>query len=220
MAERGVFVVFEGGDRVGKSTQVRALAKALRLTGIDHIVTFEPGDTDAGAVIRGLLLDPESDLDDRCESLLYAADKAQHVSKVIVPALRSGRVVVCDRYVDSMLAYQGAGRNLDPDELAQLAEWATGGIHPDLTIVLDIDPAKAVSKARNLDRLEQAGTDFHKRVRQRLLDFASVDPDRYLVLPALSSVRGTAATIRRAVEKLLKRPLEVPDLREPGTRRG
>ena len=127
MRDRGLFVVFEGGDRVGKSTQVRALAAALELSGIDHVITFEPGDTAAGSQVRQLLLDPESDLDDRCETLLYAADKAQHVTRVVLPALAAGKVVVSDRYVDSMLAYQGSGRGLDGGTLAALAGAAASG---------------------------------------------------------------------------------------------
>ncbi|WP_341729161.1 dTMP kinase [Brooklawnia sp.] len=220
MLDRGLFIVFEGGDRVGKSTQVRALAAALELSGIDHVITFEPGDTAAGSQVRQLLLDPESDLDDRCETLLYAADKAQHVTRVVLPALAAGKVVVSDRYVDSMLAYQGSGRGLDGGTLAALADWATGGLRPDLTVVLDIEPAHAVAQARDLDRLEQAGTDFHARVRESFLAQAAADPDRYLVLPALVSVRDTAARIREAVGGLLGRELVVPELSEPGRRHG
>ncbi len=220
MSDRGLFVVFEGGDRVGKSTQVRALSAALDLSGIDHVVTLEPGDTPTGAELRRLLLDPGSHLNDRCEALLYAADKAEHVAKVVSPALAAGRVVVSDRYTDSMLAYQGAGRGLDIGMLAAIADWATVGLRPDLTVLLDIDPVRAVAKARNPDRLEQAGAGFHARVRESLLAQARADPGRYLVLPALVSVGGTAAKIREAVGGLLGRELAVPQLREPGERRG
>ena len=220
MSDRGLFVVIEGGDRVGKSTQVRALAAALELSGVDHVITHEPGGTPVGNTLRDLLLDPESDLDDRCEALLYAADKAQHVSRVVLPALAAGQTVVSDRYVGSMLAYQGAGRRLNVDDLKAIAGWATGGLRPDLTVILDIEPARAVARARNLDRLELAGADFHARVRDAFLMQAADDPDRYLVLPALVSVRTTAAKIRTAVGTLLGRELAIPELHEPSQRHG
>ena len=220
MSDRGLFVVIEGGDRVGKSTQVRALAAALELSGVDHVITHEPGGTPVGNTLRDLLLDPESDLDVRCEALLYAADKAQHVSRVVLPALAAGQTVVSDRYVGSMLAYQGAGRRLNVDDLKAIAGWATGGLRPDLTVILDIEPARAVARARNLDRLELAGADFHARVRDAFLVQAADDPDRYLVLPALVSVRTTAAKIRTAVGTLLGRELAIPELHEPSQRHG
>lgn len=220
MVGRGLFVVFEGGDRVGKSTQVRALAAALAASGIDHIVTHEPGDTQVGVTIRRLLLDPASHLNERCEALLYAADKAQHVGQVVEPALASGRVVVCDRYIDSMLAYQGAGRDLDMAELSAMAGWATGGLLPDLTVLLDVDPDRAVGKLVHKDRLEAAGAEFHARVRDRFLALAQADPQRYLVLPGLTSVRGIAAQIRQAVGERLGRELVEPPLHDPTERRG
>lgn len=210
MAEPGRFIVFEGGDRVGKSTQVRALAAALAASGIDHVVTHQPGDTAVGQTIRRLVLDPASHLDDRCEALLYAADKAQHVHQVVRPALAEGRLVICDRYIDSMLAYQGAGRDLGLTELETIARWATRGLRPDLTILLDIDPARAVGRVLDKDRLERAGADFHIRVRDEFLALAAADPERYLVLPALVSVRDTAARIREAVGHLLGCELAVP----------
>lgn len=214
MAERGFFIVFEGGDRVGKSTQVRALAAALAATGVDHIVTHEPGDTPVGRTIRHLVLDPNSHLDDRCEALLYAADKAQHVRLVVRPALAAAKVVVCDRYVDSMLAYQGAGRDLDVAELEVIVRWATHGLRPDLTVLLDTDPQRALAGVVDKDRLEQAGAEFHVRVREGFLALAAADPGRYLVLPALTSVRGTAAKVRDAVGGLIGRELVEPPLVE------
>lgn len=216
MSDPGLFIVFEGGDRVGKSTQVRALAAALSASGVDHMVTHEPGDTAVGRSVRQLLLDPASQLDDRCEALLYAADKAQHVHQVVLPALAAGQVVVCDRYVDSMLAYQGAGRGLGVETLETIARWATRDLRPDLTVLLDIDPASAVGKVADKDRLEQAGVEFHTRVRAGLAALAAADPGRYLVLPALTSVRGTAARVREAVASLLGRELAEPPLSEPG----
>ena len=215
-AVKGLFVVFEGGDRVGKSTQVQALAAALTASDVEHVVTFQPGDTREGAIIRRLLLDPGNHLDERCEALLYAADKAQHVRYVVQPALAAGKVVICDRYVDSMLAAQGAGRALQVADLAAIAGWATRGLRPDLTVLLDTDPAKAVGRVADQDRLEQAGSDFHARVREGFRELAAVEPQRYLVLPGLVSLRATAARIRAAVGALLGRELTEPQLIELG----
>lgn len=215
---RGLFIVFEGGDSTGKSSQVNALAKALVLSQVAHLVTREPGSTPAGEMIRSLLLDIDSDLDDHCEALLYAADKAQHVTRVVKPALEAGQVVICDRYIDSMLAYQGAGRGMDMAALAQLAGWATRGLRPDLTVLLDADPEIAVFSKATKDRLEIAGLDFHRRVRQGFLSLAAADPEHYLILPALVSLRGTAAQVRQRVGELLGRELSTPDLYEPAPR--
>lgn len=208
----GAFVVFEGGDRVGKSTQVRALARALVASEVDHLITREPGDSQIGGVLRSLLLDPANDLDDRCEALLYAADKAQHLHDVVRPGLAAGRVVVCDRYVDSMLAYQGAGRAMAMTELRGLLDWATGGLRPDLTVLLDAEPGIAVEQASDKDRLELAGAEFHARVARGFRDLAAEDPDRYLVLPGLADIEETAAAIRERVSRLIGRPLLAPDL--------
>ncbi|MEA5153876.1 dTMP kinase [Raineyella sp.] len=203
---RGLFLVLEGGDGVGKTTQGGLLARHLTDHGYEVVVTHEPGDTAAGAVIRHLLLDPATgDLDPRAEALLYAADKAQHLAEVVRPALARGAMVVCDRYVDSMLAYQGAGRVLDMDEVAGLADWATTGLHPDLTVLLDLDPGEAVGRIVEKDRLEGAGDDFHRRVREQFLGLAAADPDRYLVLPARHDREDIAARIAAAVDALLTR---------------
>lgn len=210
MSDLGLFVVFEGGDRVGKSTQVRALAAALAASGVDHIVTHEPGGTEVGATIRRLLLDPANQLDDRCEALLYAADKAQHIHHVVRPALAAGQVVVCDRYVDSMLAYQGAGRSLAVGEIEPIVRWATHDLRPDLTVLLDIDPARAVGRVADKDRLEQAGSDFHARVRDGFLELAAKDMEHYLVLPALGDMAQMAAAVRVRVAELLGRDLVEP----------
>lgn len=212
----GLFVVFEGGDRVGKSTQVAALAAALAASGIEHVVTHEPGDTEVGRHIRALLLDPANSLDDRCEALLYAADKAQHVHEVVEPALRAGKVVVCDRYVDSMLAYQGAGRDLGGEDLESIARWATRGRRPDLTVLLDTPPQGAVERAADKDRIEAAGLGFHVRVREGFRDLADHDPERYLVLVAFEGIAKIAAEVRQAVERLLGRELVVPTLPRGG----
>ncbi len=200
----GVFVVFEGGDGVGKSTQAKLLAEWAIAQGRTVRVTFEPGDTAVGRSVRSIVLDPATgDLDARAEALLYAADKAQHVHEVVRPALRRGELVVCDRYIDSMLAYQGAGRVLDLDEVAGIAEWATDGLVPDLTVLLDLDPAEAVGAIEQPDRLEQAGADLHQRARRFFLELASREPERYLVLPAREPRDRIAAQVQQRVGELL-----------------
>ena len=200
----GLFVVFEGGDGVGKSTQVVELVSRLRNRRIEPVVTRQPGGTPIGEKLRELLLDPgHPELTARTEALVYAADKAQHVEEVILPALAHGKVVVCDRYVDSMIAYQGAGRVLDLAEVEQVARWATGGLRPDLTVLLDIDPAEAVANIRQQDRLEAAGLDFHRRAREHFLRLADEDPERYLVLGARESRESIAERVAGKVLALL-----------------
>jgi len=181
----GTFVALEGGEGAGKSTQLRLLETWLRDQGHEVIVTREPGATAAGGRIRELLLDPASQLSPRAEALLYAADRAHHVAEVVRPALDRGAVVLTDRYVDSSLAYQGAGRALAVDEVARLSQWATEGLKPDLVVLLDVDPVVGLSRAADVpDRIEAESLDFHERVRQGFLDLAGADHDRYLVIPA------------------------------------
>jgi dTMP kinase len=160
------FIVLEGGDASGKSTQARRLADRLRSRGRDVVETFEPGATQAGSAIRALVLDGDGPLDPTTEALLLAADRAQEVADVIRPALARGADVVSDRFVPSSLAYQGVGRGLGLDEVEKLNRWATGGLQPDLVIVLDVDDAVAASRrAGPRDRLERAGAEFHAAVR-------------------------------------------------------
>jgi dTMP kinase len=201
----GVFVVFEGGDGVGKTTQVDRLCAWLANAGHDVLKTFEPGDTTVGAMIRRIVLDPATgEMSPRAEALLYAADKAQHIFAVVKPALRRGAVVVCDRYVDSMLAYQGAGRALEPAEIEQIARWATEDLRPDLTVVLDAELSDGIHAKADKDRLESAGDVFHERTRQSFLELARRDPDRYLVLDARASREEIAAQVAERVTKLLE----------------
>jgi len=184
----GLFVVFEGGEGAGKSTQVSRLAALLTEAGHEVVVTREPGATPVGAKIRALLLDPATSLSPRAEALLYAADRAQHVATVVRPALERGAIVISDRYVDSSLAYQGAGRALPTDEIASLSRWATDGLRPDVTLLLDIDPAVGLARATGSpDRIEQESLAFHHAVRDGFLALAAADPDRYLVVSAMQS---------------------------------
>lgn len=204
---RGLLLALEGGEGAGKSTQVRILARWLRDRGHDVVTTFEPGDGVLGAAIRSMVLDPaNTGLSNRAEALLYAADRAQHVSTIIEPALAAARVVITDRYLDSSLAYQGAGRQQPLAEIAHLSHWATGGLLPDLTVLLDAPVELALARVRGraaVDRLEAESQDFHERVRRSFLSLASADPARYLVLDATTAPETLAARIAARVDTLL-----------------
>jgi dTMP kinase len=210
-APHGLFVVFEGGEGAGKSTQVRLLSEELRRAGRDIVVTREPGATETGAQIRRLLLDGEA-LPPRSEALLYAADRAHHVATVVRPALARGAIVISDRYIDSSLAYQGAGRTLPVQEVAWLSSWATGGLKPDLTVLLDLDPAVGLRRAQargvSADRLESESLAFHERVRCAFLDLAAADSGRYLVMDAEREPEMVAEVVLERVQELLPSPKE------------
>jgi dTMP kinase len=203
----GLFVVFEGGEGAGKSTQAVKLAAWLRVDGRVATLTREPGATEIGARIRGILLDRASEgLAPRSEALLYAADRAHHVASVIRPALARGEVVISDRYVDSSMAYQGAGRALPVEEIGWLSEWATGGLVPDLVVLLDVDPAVGLGRASargEIDRLEAEAVAFHQRVRRGFLDLAAANPQRYLVVDAATDPETIAARVQERVVGLL-----------------
>ena len=191
-----MFIAFEGGEGAGKSTQESLLAAALTERGHHVVRTREPGGTPAGERIREILLSPEFDgLNARAEALLFAAARGEHVARVIRPALDRGDVVICDRYLDSSVAYQGYGRELGVETIRQLSLWATDDLVPDLTIVLDIDPAIGLSRLENPDRMEAEPIEFHRAVRAGFLDLASKDPDRYLVVPADQPREAIAAQI-------------------------
>ncbi|MFB9413287.1 dTMP kinase [Dactylosporangium matsuzakiense] len=206
----GLFIVFEGGEGAGKSTQVKRLAEELRAIGREVVVTHEPGATPIGTRIRSLVLDPPGEGGDvvtpRAEALLYAADRAHHVASVVRPALSRGSVVISDRYVDSSLAYQGAGRTLPVDEVSWLSKWATGGLKPDLVVLLDLDPSVGLARAGKrgpVDRLESESLAFHERVRYAFLDLAAADPSRYLVLDATNGIDALAEGILQRVRHLI-----------------
>lgn len=200
----GLFVVFEGGDGVGKSRQTAWLASWLADAGHEVVRTFEPGDSPAGQQIRSIVLSPETgDLSPRAEALLYAADKAHHVYAVVKPALARGAVVISDRYVDSTLAYQGAGRVLDLGEVEWINRWATEDLRPDLTVLMDLDPREGVETMAERDRIEAEGTDFHARVRAGFLELAARDPERYLVIAARDPKEVNRARVRARVAALL-----------------
>lgn len=204
---RGLFIAFEGGDGAGKSTQARLLAERLRAAGREVLLTFEPGDSRIGKDVRRLVLDMASDgLDARAEALLYAADRAEHVASMVRPALRRGAVVITDRYVDSSIAYQGAGRRLGTEEVAALSAFATGGLLPDLTVVLDVPEYIRRGRIEGIgDRLEREVDEFHLVVRQAFLDQAATDPARYLVLDGTLPPDELADAIAERVEKVTGR---------------
>lgn len=204
MAE-GVFIVFEGGEGAGKSTQSELLATWLGDHGHSVMRTREPGGTPAAEAIRAVLLDvANTGLDDRAEALLFAAARGDHASRVIRPALERGDVVVCDRYLDSSVAYQGGGRDLGLDAVRELSLWATRGLLPDLTVLLDVDPAVGLARVERPDRLEAEPLEWHARVRQAFLDLAAGEPDRYLVLDGHGEVDQIASAVRARVSELLE----------------
>ena len=198
----GLFVAFEGGEGVGKSTQIARAAAWLRGDGYDVVETREPGGTPLGQELRRLVLDPGRHVTRRAEALIYAADRAHHVETVIRPALEAGQVVLTDRYLDSTLAYQGAGRGLTVPEARVVTEWATGGLLPDLTVLLDLDPQVGLARAgarSSPDRLEGASLAFHEAVRAGFLALAAEDAGRYLVLDAAAEPDAIARQVRDAI---------------------
>lgn len=198
---RGRFLAFEGGDGSGKSTQLAQLVAALRAGRLEVVETREPGGTALGRELRRLLLD-EGDMDPRAEALLMAADRAQHVSAVIRPALDRGAWVVCDRYVPSSLVYQGVVRGLGVDAIAALSTFATDGLAPDLVVVLDIDDATASARRSPVaDRMEREGEDFHRAVRSAYRDLA--DRFGWSVVDATGTAEDVARRVWARVEPLL-----------------
>ena len=205
------FIVFEGGESSGKSTQAQRLARRL-----DAVHTREPGGTAIGARLRSLLLDVRTEgLDDRAEALLMAADRAQHVAEIVRPALVAGRHVVSDRYIGSSLAYQGHGRGLDVAELRRLSAWAAGGLWPDLIVLLDV-PLEVAARRRleAPDRLESAGAQFHDRVARGYRALASADPNRWVVIDGAGPADEVEAAVWAAVTTHL------PDLASVRTAEG
>ncbi|WP_158079282.1 dTMP kinase [Actinomadura sp. CNU-125] len=206
---RGVFIAFEGGEGAGKTTQARLAAIWLRDHGYDVVTTQEPGATKIGMRLRAMLLDRETTgLSIRAESLLYAADRADHVTNVIAPALERGAIVVSDRYIDSSLAYQGFGREQPVDEIARVNEWATGGLVPDLTVLLEVPPRTGLNRlSAPADRIESEPQDFHERVRGGFRALADAEPDRYLVLDASRPQAELSREIQYRIREILPDPI-------------
>ena len=202
---RGRFITIEGGEGAGKSTQARRIAEAVESRGYEVVVTFEPGATGIGERLREVLLDrANTHLAARTEALLYAADRAQHVAEVIRPALERGAIVISDRYIDSSVAYQAGGRGLPEHEVRRLSRWATSGLVPDLTILLDVDPADGLARTTGPgDRLEAETLAFHRRVRATFLDLAQRRRGRYFLVDARASADEVHAQVLDEVLRIL-----------------
>lgn len=207
MAAGGLWITLEGGDGAGKTTQASLLERWLRDEGRTVVRTREPGGTEVGVLIRDIVLHHRGDVAPRAEALLYAADRAHHVATLVRPALARGEIVIQDRYLDSSVAYQGAGRVLDAAQIRDLSLWATEDALPDLTVLLDLDPASARARLdaddKPFDRLEAEQADFHARVRQAFLELAAAEPERFLVLDATLPADDLAAAVRARVAALL-----------------
>jgi dTMP kinase len=200
---QGIFIAFEGGEGTGKSTQSKLLAQWLEREGETVLLSREPGGTELGKDLRKILLGHETgDISPRAEALLYAADRAHHVYSVIRPALDRGEVVISDRYFDSSAAYQGAGRVLNPTEVARISRWATESLYPTLTILIDLPAEIGLSRLQSRDRLEAESNDFHERVRQEYLQIAMMDPERYFVVDGTQSVEEINTQITARVTEL------------------
>lgn len=213
-AMSGVFITFEGIEGSGKSTQIHLLEESLKRRNLDLLLTREPGGTAIGEKIRSILLDAaHAGMAPVAELLLYAASRNQHVEEVIRPALGKGRVVLCDRYADATAAYQGAARNIDPDVIADLYQIATGGLAPDLTLLLDCPEDMGLGRARarnsrdpsscNADRFEREELDFHRRVREGYLAIARAEPNRVVVVDSTKEKTALHAEIVAIVDKVL-----------------
>ena len=206
-APRGLWVTFEGGDGAGKTTQAALLEEWLSDQGRTVVRTREPGGTEVGVLIRDIVLHHRGDIAPRAEALLYAADRAHHVATLVRPALERGDVVIQDRYLDSSVAYQGAGRVLDAAQVRDLSLWAAEGALPDVTVLLDLDPASARARLdaddKPFDRLESEKAEFHERVREAFLALAQAEPDRFVVLDASLPADDLAAAVRERVAAVL-----------------
>lgn len=204
----GLFIAFEGGDGAGKSTQAALLTQALSDAGHTVVRTREPGGTPVGEKLRSLVLDHgQGEIDARTEALIFAAARAAHATQVIAPAMARGEVVLSDRYADSSVAYQGAGRALGTESIFQLNDWATSGLWPDLTVLLDVSPEsgrrRRTAGDTTEDRMETEPDAFHATIRAAFLELAATHPDRYLVLPASDSIESLARAIEQRVLALV-----------------
>ena len=204
----GLFITLEGGDGSGKSTQAQLLAEWITGQGRTVLRTREPGGTPVGVLIRDIVLHHRGEVSPRAEALLYAADRAQHIATTVRPALDRGEVVIQDRYLDSSVAYQGAGRVLGGAEIRDLSLWAVEGLLPHLTVLLDLHETAARGRLddanKRFDRLEAEKSDFHRRVRASFLELAAAEPERFLVVDAAEPVETIAEAIRARVATLLR----------------
>lgn len=201
--KNGLFITFEGADGCGKTTQIKLLDEYLKKRGYETLLTREPGAKGLGEKLREILLNYEGEVSPNCESFLFLADRAQHVDCIIKPALKAGKIVLCDRHTDSTLAYQGYGRGIDLDKIKYLNDIATNGLKPDLTIVFDIDAELSSQRVgKNKDRMEAAGIEFFNRVRTGYLEIAKNEPNRVKVIESSDTIDNIHKKVTELVEKL------------------
>lgn len=210
----GTFVTLEGPEGAGKTTQLKQLSKQLDVLGIDHIVTRDPGGTPLGRQIRRILLNPENPVNPMSELLLYQADRAQHVGEVIMPALKEGKLVLCDRYTDSTMAYQGYARGIDFEIIEDLNKVATGGLRPDLTILFDLESSEGLSRLHpgGHDRLEREAIEFHHKVRDGYHELAKKEPQRWKTIDASKPMTTVQTELRRVLSEQLAGKFDLGDL--------
>ena len=202
--KKGLFITLEGADGCGKTTQLNLLKEYLTSRGYEIVVTREPGGKGLGEKLREILLNYDGEVSDRCEAFLYLADRAQNIDTIIKPAINSGKIVLCDRHTDSSVAYQGYGREQNIDNINMLNELAVNGVHPDLTIVFDIDTETSMERVgAEKDRLESAGIEFHKRVRNGYLEIAKKNPQRIKVVDASQTIEDVQLDVIKIVEEVL-----------------
>lgn len=202
---KGLFITFEGADGCGKTTQMKLLAEYLKNNRKDVLLTREPGGKGLGEKVREILLNYDEPVSDRCESFLFLADRAQNIDIIVNPAVSQGKIVLCDRHIDSTVAYQGYGRGLDIERINKLNDIATNGKKPDLTFVFDIDVETSMKRVgKEKDRMESAGIDFHNRVRKGYLELAKQEPQRIKVLDATKSIGEIHNNVIEIINEKLK----------------
>lgn len=203
--KKGLFITFEGADGCGKTTQMKLLAEYLKQQGKNVVLTREPGGKGLGEKVREILLNYDGPVSDRCESFLFLADRAQNIDIIVNPAVEDCKIVLCDRHIDSTVAYQGYGRGLDIERINKLNDIATNGKKPDLTFVFDIDVETSMKRVgKEKDRMENAGIDFHNRVRKGYLELAKQEPQRIKVLDATKSIEEIHKNVVEIFENIHK----------------
>lgn len=202
--KKALFITFEGADGCGKTTQMKLLAEYLKSNGYEVVLTREPGGKGLGEKVREILLNYDGEVSDRCESFLFLADRAQNIDIIVNPAVNEGKIVLCDRHIDSTVAYQGFGRGLDLKRIKMLNDIATNGRKPDLTIVFDIDVETSMKRVGSeKDRMECAGIEFHNKVRNGYLKIAKEEPERIKVVNAVQSIEAVFEDVKRIVKNVL-----------------
>ena len=201
---KGLFITIEGADGCGKTTQIKMLKDYLENSGYDVVLTREPGAKGLGEKVREILLNYDGEVSDRCESFLFLADRAQNIDTIVNPAVKAGKIVLCDRHIDSTAAYQGYGRGLDLERINMLNKLATDGKMPDLTLVFDIDVETSMQRVgKNKDRMESAGVEFHNKVRNGYLEIAKLNPERVKVIDGRETIEKVFENVKSVVNKTL-----------------